>query len=80
MSLKPNHVEFQNEIDSILKKDDKLKELWDISLSKKGQTCRINPKAIVKVTNRGRQVSTKTEKDGTIEFATKPGERYKLTR
>jgi len=49
-------------------------------LSRKGQTCRINPKAIVKVTNRGKRVSTKKEKDGTIEFSTKAGERYKLTR
>ena len=49
-------------------------------LSRKGQTCRINPKAIVKVTNRGKRVSTKKEKDGTIEFSTNAGERYKLTR
>jgi len=49
-------------------------------LSRKGQTCRINPKEIVKVTNRGKRVSTKKEKDGTIEFSTKAGERYKLTR
>ena len=48
-------------------------------LSKKGQTCRINLKEIVKVTNRGKRVSTKTEKDGTIKFATKAGERYMLT-
>lgn len=49
-------------------------------LSKKGQTCRINLKTMVKVTSRGKRVSTKTEKDGTIEFATKTGESYILTR
>ena len=49
-------------------------------LSKKGQTCRINLKTTVKVTSRGKQVSTKIEKDGTIEFATKAGENYILTR
>ena len=49
-------------------------------LSKKGQTCRINLKEMVKVTNREKRVSTKTEKDGTIKFATKAGERYMLTR
>lgn len=48
-------------------------------LSKKGQTCRINLKEMVKVTNRGKRVNTKTEKDGTIKFATKTGERYMLT-
>lgn len=49
-------------------------------LSKKGQVCRIKLKTTVKVTSRGKQVSTKIEKDGTIEFATKAGENYILTR
>ena len=49
-------------------------------LSKKGQTCRINPKTNVKATNRGKRVRIKTEKDGTIEFATKAGETYILSR
>jgi alpha-L-fucosidase 2 len=47
-------------------------------LSKKGQTCRINPRTSVKVTNRGKRVMTQTLKDGSIEFDTQPGNRYTL--
>jgi alpha-L-fucosidase 2 len=47
-------------------------------LSKKGQTCRINPRTRVKVTTRGQRVMTKTFKDGSIEFDTRPGDRYTL--
>jgi alpha-L-fucosidase 2 len=45
-------------------------------LSKKGQTCRINPKTNVKVTADGKQVKCKRFKDGSIEFETRVGERY----
>ena len=47
-------------------------------LSKKGQTCRINPKKKVKVTADGQRVICKTFKDGSIEFETQPGDRYIL--
>ncbi|MBB3209879.1 alpha-L-fucosidase 2 [Rhodopirellula rubra] len=46
--------------------------------SKKGQTCRINPKTEVDVTVNGTTVSTKPTKDGGIEFETEPGETYVL--
>jgi hypothetical protein len=49
-------------------------------LSKKGQTCRINPRTRVKVTTRGQRVMTKTFKDGSIEFDTQVGQRYTLIR
>jgi alpha-L-fucosidase 2 len=48
-------------------------------LSKKGQTCRINPKVKVRVTNNGKRVKTKTHDDGTISFETKPGNKYLIT-
>ena len=48
-------------------------------LSKKGQACRINPKTKVKVTADGKHVKSKTHKDGSIEFKTRPGKRYTLT-
>jgi alpha-L-fucosidase 2 len=47
-------------------------------LSKKGQTCRINPKTKVKVTTGGKTVKYKTLKDGSIEFDTQPGKKYTL--
>ncbi len=47
-------------------------------LSKKGQTCRINPKTKVKVTNNGKSVKSKTLKDGLIEFDTQTGQKYIL--
>ena len=47
-------------------------------LSKKGQTCRINPKTKVKVTADGKQVMCKTFKNGSIEFETRAGDRYTL--
>ncbi len=47
-------------------------------LSKKGQTCRINPKANVKLTSNGKRVKTKVYDDGSIEFATVVGGRYQL--
>ena len=49
-------------------------------LSKKGQTCRINPKTKVKVTSNGKDVKSKRLKDGSIEFDTQAGERYTLIR
>jgi len=49
-------------------------------LSKKGLTCRINPKTEVRVTGAGKRVRTKTFKDGSIEFGTVAGEAYILTR
>jgi alpha-L-fucosidase 2 len=49
-------------------------------LSKKGKTCRINPKTKVKVTANGKHVKSKTFKDGSIEFDTHPGKRYTLIR
>jgi alpha-L-fucosidase 2 len=48
-------------------------------LSKKGQTCRINPKTKVEVTSDGRQVRCKMFEDGSIEFETRAGERYLLS-
>ncbi len=47
-------------------------------LSKKGQTCRIDPKTKVKVTSDGKQVVYKTLKNGSIEFETRAGGRYTL--
>ncbi len=49
-------------------------------LSKKGQTCRINPKTKVKVTSNGKRVKTKIQDDGTVIFDTKPGARYILVK
>ncbi len=49
-------------------------------LSKMGHTCRINPKAKVKVTTDGKHVKSKTLKDGSIEFNTRAGKKYTLTR
>ena len=49
-------------------------------LSKKGHTCRINPKTKVKVTADGKHVKSKTLKDGSIEFNTRAGRKYTLTR
>lgn len=47
-------------------------------LSKKGQTCRINPKTKVKVTADGKQIMCKTFKNGSVEFETRAGARYTL--
>ncbi len=49
-------------------------------LSKKGQSCRINLKTNVKVTVDGNIVKTETHKDGSIEFKTRPGKTYMLSR
>jgi alpha-L-fucosidase 2 len=49
-------------------------------LSKKGHTCRINPRGKVKVTSEGKRVKSKKHKDGSIEFKTRAGETYLLTR
>jgi alpha-L-fucosidase 2 len=49
-------------------------------LSKKGHTCRIDPKVKVKVTADGKEVKSKTLQDGSIEFDTRPGKKYTLTR
>lgn len=51
-------------------------EVW----SKKGQTCRINPKFKAKVTSDGKRIRFKTLDDGSIEFATKSGTLYLITR
>lgn len=48
-------------------------------LSKKGHTCRIDPKTKVKVTADGKHVKSKTLKDGSIEFNTRAGKKYTLT-
>ena len=48
-------------------------------LSKKGQTCRINPHIRVQVTSQNKRVTTSTFKDGSIEFITQPGDTYTLT-
>jgi len=47
-------------------------------LSKKGQTCRINPRTKVKVTSNGKRVRTKKLIDGSIEFATSSGSIYEI--
>ena len=49
-------------------------------LSKKGHTCRIDPKTKVYVTTDGKHVKSKTLKDGSIEFSTRAGKKYTLTR
>jgi len=49
-------------------------------LSKKGQLCRINPKVKVKVSSNGSRVRIRTLSDGSIEFPTKAGISYTLTR
>jgi len=47
-------------------------------LSKKGQTCRINPRIKVKVFTGDKPVKCKTHKDGSIEFNTRAGQTYTL--
>jgi alpha-L-fucosidase 2 len=47
-------------------------------LSKKGQTCRINPKTKVVLTSGGMQIRHKTLENGSIEFETRAGNRYAL--
>jgi alpha-L-fucosidase 2 len=49
-------------------------------LSKKGQTCRINPKTKVSITADGGKVRSKTHRDGSIEFKTRAGQTYTLVR
>jgi alpha-L-fucosidase 2 len=49
-------------------------------LSKKGNTCRINPKTNVRITKDGKDVMSKTLKDGSIEFDTDLGAKYRLVR
>jgi alpha-L-fucosidase 2 len=49
-------------------------------LSKKGKTCRINPKTKVRVTTSGKHVKSKTLKNGSIEFDTHAGRKYTLIR
>ena len=48
-------------------------------LSKRGGACRINPKVKMKVTTNGEAVQCKTLKDGSIEFETQAGSRYRLS-
>ena len=48
-------------------------------LSKKGQTCRINPKTKLKVSQNGIPVQIKTLDDGILTFPTKAGQTYILT-
>jgi len=47
-------------------------------LSRKGQTCRINPKTEVLVTADGKQIKCKAFKNGSVEFETMAGQRYTL--
>ncbi len=49
-------------------------------LSKKGKTCRINPKTKVDITANGKRIRSKTNKDGSIEFITRAGQTYSLVR
>jgi alpha-L-fucosidase 2 len=49
-------------------------------LSKKGKTCRINPKTKVNVTCNGARVICKPLHNGAIEFDTKKGQTYLLRR
>jgi alpha-L-fucosidase 2 len=49
-------------------------------LSKKGGTCRINPRTNVRITKDGKDVMSKTLKDGSIEFDTDVGAKYRLIR
>jgi len=49
-------------------------------LSKKGQTCSINPKTKVKVTCNGKRVRMKVMDDGTVVFDTEPGTTYMLVK
>ena len=49
-------------------------------LSKKGQSCRIDPKTKVTITADGKPVKYKMLKDGSIEFKTHPGRTYTLVR
>jgi len=49
-------------------------------LSKKGQTCRINPKTKVSITTDDGKVKSKTHRDGSIEFKTRAGNTYTLVR
>jgi len=49
-------------------------------LSKKGQTCRINPRTKVQVFTNGQRVKRRTFKDGSIEFDTQAGHRYTLVQ
>lgn len=48
-------------------------------LSKKGGKCLINARTRVKLMYKGKKQKLKTQKDGTIEFNTLPGETYLLT-
>ena len=49
-------------------------------LSKKGHTCRIDPKTKIKVAADGKHFKSKTLKDGSIEFDTRAGKKYTLIR
>jgi alpha-L-fucosidase 2 len=49
-------------------------------LSKKGQSCRIDPKTKVTITADDKPVKYKTLKDGSIEFKTQAGRTYTLIR
>ncbi|MCM2372131.1 glycoside hydrolase family 95 protein [Aporhodopirellula aestuarii] len=49
-------------------------------LSKKGQSCRINPRTQVTITTNGKPVVSKPIKDGCLEFDTVAGETYLLVR
>jgi alpha-L-fucosidase 2 len=49
-------------------------------LSKAGEICRIDDGANFKVTNDGKKVASKINKDGSVEFQTTAGSLYRLTR
>lgn len=49
-------------------------------VSRKGQTCRINPKTKVNVTMNNEPVIVEQDKDGSVQFDTTAGSRYLITR
>ncbi|MCH7534821.1 MAG: hypothetical protein IH948_03600 [Bacteroidetes bacterium] len=59
-------------------KDKKMTEIE--ILSKTGNACRINPGGKFNVTMDGKEVASKTNKDGSIEFETSKGSTYQLTQ
>ena len=56
-------------------------ELTEVEvLSKKGQTCRINPKVDIQVTCEGKLIQAQSMEDGQVFFETEVGKRYILSR
>ncbi|MBN2417358.1 glycoside hydrolase N-terminal domain-containing protein [bacterium] len=49
-------------------------------LSKKGETCRINPRVTVEIMSDGQWIRSKKYKDGSVEFKTKAGATYTLVQ